>query len=165
MNKKIYSIIIGLLSVSIIYLLINTKQIINNDRIKTKELEQKIKQKNDSLQLFIQKYEDESNFSLASNPDAKELFYQLDIDGDVTNFILEELFKTNDKAPNNKLVPYEGTMGGVMKINNARVLNNKWIIADYSDGYFWGEILVEYRIDEQNKITFNTINENLYPHR
>jgi len=166
MNKKIYSIIIGLLSVSIIYLLISTKQNISNHKITTKELEQKIKQKNDSLALFIQKYENESSFSLASNPDAKELFYQLDIDGDdVTNFILEELFKTNEKTPNNKLVPYEGTMGGLMKINNARVLNNKWLIADYSDGYFWGEIFVEYHINEQGGISFKTINENLYPHR
>jgi len=165
MNKKTYSIIISLLSVSIIYLLINIKQNISSHKSTTKELEQKIKQKNDSLTLFIQKYEDESSFSLASNPDAKELFYQLGIDGDVTNFILEELFKTNDKTPNNKLVPYEGTMGGLMKINNARVLNNKWLIADYSDGYFWGEIFVEYQINKQGGISFKTINENLYPHR
>jgi hypothetical protein len=145
--------------------MISSKQQIGKNNTQKKELERKIKMKNDSLALFIQKYEDESNFSLASNPDAKELFYQLGVDGDVTNFILEELFKTNDKEPNNKLVPYEGTMGGVMKINNARVLNNKWLIADYSDGYFWGEIFVEYHINAQGEVSFKTINENLYPHR
>ena len=93
------------------------------------------------------------------------MLYQKGLDTDANTVILEALFKTNDAVGNNTLIPYEGTMGGFMKINNARVLNNKWLIADYSDGYFWGEILVEYTIDEQGEIHFKTFKENLYPHR
>lgn len=165
MKQKIYSLIIGTLSVAVLFLLINSKNTKMKNSKKIINLEKNIKQKKDSLQLYMDKYEAETDFSLAGNPDARELVYGLIPKGEPSLYILEELYKTNDIALNNELVPYEGTMGGVMKINNARVLNSKWVIADYSDGYFWGEILLEYTIDSSGKVTFKTFNELLYPHR
>jgi len=165
MNKKIYSLIIGVLAVSILFLVIKQNRTTTKKNSELSKLQEQLSQKNDSLQLVKKQYEDASSFLLSTNPDAKELLYNQGITGDVNKLVLEALFKTNDTATNNPLVPYEGTMGGVMKINNARVLNNKWVIADYSDGYFWGEILLEYQIDKQGKIQFKPFNELLYPHR
>ena len=165
MNKKTYSLIIGVLAVSILFLVIKQNRTTTKKNSELSNLQEQLSKKNDSLQLIKNQYEDAALFQLSTNPDAQELLYNQGINGDVSNFVLEELFKTNDGHSNNPLVPYEGTMGGIMKINSARVLNNKWVIADYSDGYFWGEILLEYQIDEQGKIQFKTFNELLYPHR
>ncbi len=162
MQKKIYSLIIALLSVAVLYLAINTRNANKATENTVKSLKETVQQKKDSISILQNKLEDNSNFMLATNADAKEVLYQTGYD---SKMILDALYKTNDKAPNNALVPYEGTMSGVMKINNARVLNNKWIIADYADGYFWGEILIAYHFDQDNKIHFETFKELLYPHR
>ena len=162
MQKKIYSLIIALLSVTLLYIAISTRNTNNKNKVNLKSLKEIIQQQKDSIIILQNKQEESSNFMLATNPDAKEVLYKTGYD---SKMILDALYKTNDIAPNNALVPYEGTMGGVMKINNARVLNNKWIIADYSDGYFWGEILIAYTFDENNKIHFETFRELLYPHR
>ena len=53
MDKKIYSILIGVLTVSMLYLAINSKKNNSKHEELIKTFEQKNKQKNDSLQLYI----------------------------------------------------------------------------------------------------------------
>ena len=54
-------------------------------------------------------------------------------------------------------------MGGVFLINKVKVLNHKWIIANFSNGSLWGELLIEFNIDEDDNIIFKTIDKLLYP--
>ena len=54
-------------------------------------------------------------------------------------------------------------MGGVFLINKVKVLNHKWIIANFSNGSIWGELLIEFNIDEFDKINFKTIDNFIYP--
>jgi len=54
-------------------------------------------------------------------------------------------------------------MEGDFKINKIKVLNHKWIIADFSDGEFWGEIFLTYEITEDRQVKFNLVESFLYP--
>jgi hypothetical protein len=40
------------------------------------------------------------------------------------------------------------------------VINHRWIIADFSDGENWGEVLLKYFVKENNTFTFE-INQSL----
>jgi hypothetical protein len=48
-------------------------------------------------------------------------------------------------------------------INKIEVLNHRWIIADFSNGDLWGEVLLQYFIEEDESLNFKIIQSTLYP--
>jgi hypothetical protein len=44
-----------------------------------------------------------------------------------------------------------------------KVLNHRWIIANYSDGMYWGDVVIKYFVDEKGKATFQTMDSYIYP--
>ena len=54
-------------------------------------------------------------------------------------------------------------MNGKMKINKIKFLNHKWIIADFTDGRYWGEMILEYYVTKANKIELTQLSSLLYP--
>ena len=75
--------------------------------------------------------------------------------------IKDEIISRNKVSEDNALVPYEG-MDGNMRINSIRVLNHKWILADFTDGSHWGELFITYYLDENNQLVLETENSLLY---
>ena len=61
----------------------------------------------------------------------------------------------------NPLVPYEG-IENPFKINKIKLLNHKWIVADFSDGKYWGELLIRYELLESKNVDFTLIDHLLY---
>ena len=76
----------------------------------------------------------------------------------VTNQISDQ----NLKEGNNPVIPFDG-INGSMKINKLKFLNHKWILADFTDGTYWGEMLLEYSIDEKRSLNLTTVASLLYP--
>ena len=54
----------------------------------------------------------------------------------------------------NPIVPYDG-IEGKMKINKVKFLNHRWIVADFTDGTYWGEMVLEYYINNDESIDLN----------
>ena len=54
-------------------------------------------------------------------------------------------------------------MGGKFLINKIKVLNHKWLIANFSNGTFGGELFIKYTIAADASITFNVVEHFLYP--
>jgi len=50
-----------------------------------------------------------------------------------------------------------------MLINKVRILNHKWLIANFTDGDHWGEIFVNYSIDDNNDLKFELTDYLMYP--
>ena len=47
-------------------------------------------------------------------------------------------------------------------INKIKILNHRWIIADFSDGDIWGECLIKYFVNEDKTIDFETFQSFVY---
>jgi hypothetical protein len=121
----------------------------------------------DSLTSIASKYEEANYFSLENNQNAQNYFDS----GDSKKFIpyeklipyvKEKLMDLNDDPKGN---PYTGQdQIGAQKfiINKAKVLNHRWIIADFSDSEYWGEVLLKYFVNEDETISFETIQSVLY---
>lgn len=121
----------------------------------------------DSLTSVTTKLADAGYFSLEFNQNAQNYFDA----GDSEKFIpYEKLIpyvteKLMDLNANPKGNPYIGQdQIGAQKfvINKARILNHRWIIADYSDGEYWGEVLLKYFINADETVSFETIQSLLY---
>ena len=100
-------------------------------------------------------------FSLNTNQSASGYFENLGFDVNSTQ-IKDALYDTNLLSADTSLVPYAG-MGGKFLINKIKVLNHKWLIANFSNGTFGGELFVKYTIAADASITFNVVEHFLYP--
>ena len=117
----------------------------------------------DSLEVLSNENLSCNYFTLQGNENAMSYveklgFESLEIESQVSEYIYDQ----NLVKEKNYLIPYEG-MNGKMKINKIKFLNHKWIIADYTDGRYWGEMILEYYVTKKNKIELNQISSLLYP--
>lgn len=99
-------------------------------------------------------------FSLENNDDALAYYDHLNLE-DPARYIADKLLETNEQKGNNPLVPYEG-MENAFKINKIKVLNHQWILADFSDGKYWGELLLEYQLKDDLSVDFTLLDHLLY---
>ena len=119
----------------------------------------------DSIALVSNQLLDANYFSLAKNENAQNYF-----DSGISEKIIqyEKLIpvvteKLLDYNSNSKGNPYTGQdQIGMNKfiINKVRILNHRWIIADFSDGEIWGEVLLKYFVNTNETISFE-VNQSL----
>lgn len=127
---------------------------------KITKLENQVATLKDSVQQSSLKVLDMQYFSLENNDDALAYFEHLDLK-DPTTYVTDKLLETNAQKGDNPLVPYEG-MQNDFKINKIKVLNHKWILTDFSDGKYWGELLIKYELKDDLGVDFTLVDHLLY---
>jgi hypothetical protein len=115
----------------------------------------------DSLLVTNNMLDDANYFTLLRNANAREYLVDHDVDKLVPQ-LTAKIMEFNDNPEGNILVPYDYINGQKFIINKVRVLNHRWIIADFSDGKVWGELLLKYFIEPGGKFTFERIESQLY---
>ena len=142
---------------------INQKKIYENQEEKIEILKEKVTTSEAELKIVEAENSNLNYFSLQGNENAMSYFENLGYEADqIENLVTEQIYKQNTTEGSNPLVPYEG-MASFMKINKVRFLNHKWLIADFTDGTYWGEMLIQFDLNEKKEITLNTIGSLLYP--
>ncbi len=129
---------------------------------KIERLQTSISTLKDSVQESQLKVMDMQYFSLENNDDALAYYDHLQLENP-SSYIADKLLETNEKKGNNPLIPYQG-MEGDFKLNKIKILNHKWILADFSDGKFWGEVLIKYELKDDFGVDFTLLDHLLYTH-
>ena len=132
----------------------NLKKVKNNLKIENNKNQFYL----DSLKKCNEKMMENNYFSLEENEESMSYFDKMDIKN-VAQKIQDALYDISIK--NNNFIPYEG-IDSKFLINKVKILNHKWIIADFSDGKYWGELFITYKIESEEKITFKVVNYFLY---
>ncbi len=170
MKRTIFMYLFLFTSLFIIFQYMNEKKIfekqenkIESQRYKIKTLKNTIKVITDSLETLSNKISDVNYFTLQGNENAVSYIENLGFEAkEIQGFVSNYIYDQNLKKGNNQLVPYEG-INGDMKINKLKFLNHKWILADYTDGRYWGEMVLEYYVTKDRKIEFHQISSLMYP--
>lgn len=104
-------------------------------------------------------------FNIDRNDNALDYFVAQGYDTDkLINAITEGLYEMNNyEGDNHPIVPFVSMTGSKLIINKIRIVNHKWILANFTDGVYWGEIFVKYDIDENNDLKYNLVEYFLYP--
>ncbi|TRX28672.1 hypothetical protein FNW25_04580 [Flavobacterium franklandianum] len=134
--------------------------------VKDKFAKTEVKLKKD-LEAVNSKLVDANYFSLEKNENAQNYFNP---DNATKTIQVEKLIpvvteKLMDLNANPKGNPYIGQdQIGPNKfiINKVKILNHRWIIADFSDGEYWGEVLIKYFVNEDESVSFETFQSLLY---
>jgi hypothetical protein len=121
----------------------------------------------DSLSSVSNKLVDANYFSLEKNENAQNYFDSSSATKTIQYEKLIPVVKEQllDYNANPKGNPYTGQdQIGANKfiINKVRIINHRWIIADYSDGDIWGEVLLKYFVNNDDTISFEVIQSLLY---
>jgi hypothetical protein len=146
----------------IIYQYMNEKSIFERQENKIESLRAKLNQEKSSVDSLQQELVNLNYFTLQGNDNAMSYFENLGYKAiDIEQMVSDNIYDQNLVKGNNPLVPYEG-LNGAMKINKLKFLNHKWIIADYTDGTYWGEMLLEFYIDDNKSLTLSNLGSLLY---
>jgi single-stranded DNA-specific DHH superfamily exonuclease len=160
MKNKIFLYLFFFALLIALYQFVSADTMVKKTTKKIQSLERERVELKDSIQnLHIKKLET-GYFSLENNDDALAYYEYLNIK-DVSGYIADKLLETNETKGDNPLVPYAG-MDGDFKINKIKVLNHKWILADFSDGHYWGEVLIKYELKDDLGIDFSMEESLLY---
>lgn len=160
MQKKIFLYLFVFAVLTAIYLGVSGSKQINSLNEKIVNLQEREEGYKDSLQQSLFDILDMQYFSLENNDDALSYYDHLNL-GDQVGYVSDRLLETNEFKGDNPLVPYEG-MNGEFKINKIKILNHKWIIADFSDGKYWGELMIQYQIKDNRDVDFTVADHLLY---
>lgn len=121
----------------------------------------------DSLTSVSAKLNDANYFSLEKNENAQNYFESANGEKVIQYeklipFVTEKLLDLNANPKGNPFVGQDQIGTNKFIINKVKVLNHRWIIADFSDGVYWGEVLLKYFVNEDETITFELNQSLLY---
>lgn len=160
MKSKIFLYLFIFAALIALYQFVSANNMVKDKNGKIESMEKDMVQMQDSVQKLNLKVLDVQYFTLDNNDDALAYYDHLKLD-QPSRYIEDKLLETNESKGDNPLVPYDG-MEGDFKINKIKTLNHKWIIADFSDGQYWGEILLKYELKDDLSVDFTLLDHLLY---
>lgn len=120
----------------------------------------------DSITNLYDKLNDANTFSLENNDRAQNYLYESNKINDVPVFaekVKQALLSYNDSPEGNKYTDQVKMGSQKFIISSVKLLNHRWIIANYSNGELWGEVMLKYFVEANGSISFEIMNSYLYP--
>lgn len=122
----------------------------------------------DSLEITKEALGEANYFALETNQNAQDYFEDKKTGEFLAHeklipFVKEQLISFNDKPEGNPYVGMEKMSQQKFIINKAKVLNHRWIIAEFTDGTLWGEAIIKYFINDDKSVSFEVAETVLYP--
>ncbi len=149
----------------IIFQYVNSKNIIDKYEKDIKTFKSQIKTQEETIAGLEEQNFELNYFNIDRNDNALDYFVVQGYDADkLIQAITEGLYNMNDyEGDDHPIVPYVSMTESKMLINKIRIVNHKWILANFTDGEHWGEIFVTYEIDENNDLKYKLAEYLLYP--
>ena len=162
MKRSIFMYLFLFAALWVVFQYVNNVKVYENQEKKIAKLESKLSTSNVLSDSLSTRMSDAEYFTIKGNENAYTYFENdgLDLDALVPKILDGIYAKTT--AEGNELVPFKGT-ARAFQINKVKLLNHRWLIADFSDGNRWGEILVQYFVNEDGTVDYETIESLVYP--
>ncbi len=160
MKNKIFLYLFLFAALVCLYLFVSSGNMAEANMTSILKLKEEVSTLENSLQQSELKVLEMQYFSLENNDDAIAYYEHLNLENP-TRYISDKLLETNESKGDNPLIPYEG-MENDFKINKIKILNHKWILADFSDGKYWGELLIGYELKDDLGVDFTLKDHLLY---
>lgn len=168
MKSKIFMYLFIFSILFILYQYMYAKKIHENHEKNLVTLKAKVKTKDSILAsntLVVDSLIRVNDHHFALHNDEYALSYMEDMGYDaieIGRIIEDQLIDQNKIDADNPIVPYSG-MEGKMSINKVAVINHKWVIADFTDGTYWGQLFLLYTIAKDRTIALEVKESFLYP--
>lgn len=120
--------------------------------------EKKTKSLGDSLDTQMRATMDASYFALEYNQNAQDYFEKSNLAYEkLIPIVKEKLMDYNNNPKGNPYTGQEMLTGKPFVINKIQIINHRWIVADFSDSEYWGEVLLKYFVNDDQSVDFEII--------
>ena len=158
----LYLTILAVLSSIFTYMFLSKQVAFEQNRYKKTTTKLK-----DSLASVTNKLADANYFSLEKNENAQNYFDSASSEKTIQYeklipYVTEKLLDFNSNPKGNPYTVQDQIGANKFIINKVRILNHRWIIADFSDGEIWGEVLLKYFVNTDESISFEVNQSLLY---
>ena len=158
----LYLTILAVLSSIFTYMFLSKQVAFEQNRYKKTTTKLK-----DSLASVTNKLADANYFSLEKNENAQNYFDSASSEKTIQYeklipYVTEKLLDFNSNPKGNPYTGQDQIGANKFIINKVRILNHRWIIADFSDGEIWGEVLLKYFVNTDDSISFEVNQSLLY---
>lgn len=158
----LYLTILAVLSLIFTYMFLSKEVAFEQNRYKKTTTKLK-----DSLASVTNKLADANYFSLEKNENAQNYFDSASSEKTIQYeklipYVTEKLLDFNSDPKGNPYTGQDQIGANKFIINKVRILNHRWIIADFSDGEIWGEVLLKYFVNADDSISFEVNQSLLY---
>ena len=149
----------------IIFQYVNSKNIIDKYEEDITKFKSKIVEQDSVIAILEDQNFELNYFNIDRNEDALSYFEAQGYNTDeLRSAIIDGLYDMNNyEGDDHPIVPYVSMTDSKLLINKIRIMNHKWIVANFTDGEFWGEIFVTYSIDENNDLKYKLVEYFMYP--
>ena len=162
MKKSMFMYLFFFAVLFIIFQYANEKVIFGSQEKQIAALSEQLQVAKDSLKTTVTFVDDATYFTLQGNENAIEYIERLGLEAyDVEQMITDQVYDKNGNAGGNPIIPLKG-VNGDFRINKIKFVNHRWILADFSDGSNWGEMIIEYFFDENNELELSPLSSLLY---
>lgn len=162
MRRTIFLYLFLFATLYIVFQHINSSKGLEYQERKIEKMEGKLALKDSLFAGLQERLASIEYFTLLGNENAKEYFDNDNLLPQEIKPSIEDGLYAKNTASGNELIPFKGD-GRPFQINRVQILNHRWIIADFSDGKRWGEVLVEYFINEDGSVDYNDVESLVYP--
>ena len=165
MKSRVFMYLFIFSTLLVIFQYVNSKNIIDKYEKDIKTVKAKIETQEKTIADLEEQNFDLNYFNIDRNDNALDYFIAQGYDVDeLITAITEGLYNMNDyDGEDHPIVPYVSMTDSKLIINKIRIVNHRWILANFTDGEHWGEIFVTYEIDENNNLKYKLAEYFMYP--
>lgn len=162
MKRNIFMYLFLFVSLWVVFQYVNNTKVYESQQKQIVSLEEKNQKAIDSIDALQQRLAETEYFGLRTNVNAYEYYENSTIDIEAVIQQVSDGIYSKNTLEGNLLIPYEGDERQ-FQVNQIHLLNHRWLIADFADGNNWGELLIEYFVNEDNSIDYRVVDSLLYP--
>ena len=156
MKGKVFMYLFLFTLLLVLFMFVNSKGIIESYDKKLIKAENRVEAYKDSIAVLSDENLELLYFNLENNDDALSYFEKFGYDtSELIPIIKDALISKNVyEGDDHPIIPYASMTENKIMINKIRLLNHKWILTDFTDGKYWGELLISYSVKDLNTIEF-----------
>ena len=165
MKSRIFMYLFIFSVLLIIFQYMNSKGIIDKYEKDISTFKSKISDLEDQKEKLNDKFYDLSFFNIIGNEDAITYFEDQGFNFDeLLPKIKDGLLEMNIyEGIDHPIIPYVSMTESKIMLDQIKVINHKWILTNFTDGMHWGELFINYEINESGAIDYKLTDYFLYP--
>jgi hypothetical protein len=165
MKRNIFMYLFIFTVLLVIFQYVNAKHLLESYEVDIKKADARVERYKDSIKGFQDENFDLKLFDLRYDDEALDYFEDQGYNSmELIPFIQDELYKLNEyKGDDHPIVPYVSMTKNRILINSIRLLNHKWLVANFTDGEHWGQIFLTYEFLDGKELKFKLEEYFMYP--
>ena len=165
MKRRIFMYLFIFSVLLIVFQYVNSKNILDKYEEDIARYKTTINEQREKIVSLEDRNFELNDFTINNNEEAYTYFEKKGFDIEkLIPAISDGLFEMNNySGEDHPIVPFVSMTDSKLLINKVRIINHRWILANFSDGENWGEIFVSYHIEKDGNLKYTLEDYFLYP--